>query len=95
LGVWEKMGGILGQLQTMLPNLANSKPDSEEAKPLISRQYLYESVLHMSDADIIKNQEYIRQESEALLEDAKAAQEEASPGETEEDMGGEGDDIGF
>jgi hypothetical protein len=41
LGVWEKMGGILGQLQTMLPNLANSKPDSEEAKPLISRQYLY------------------------------------------------------
>lgn len=94
LAVWEKMGGILGQLQTMLPSLANAKADSEEAKPLISRQYLYENILHMSDADILKNQQCIREECEALLEDAKAAQEEAAPEDQDEDLEG-GDDIGF
>ena len=57
--------------------------------------YKITEVCFLHGLNIIKNQEYIRQESEALLEDAKAAQEEASPGETEEDMGGGDDDIGF
>jgi hypothetical protein len=95
LGVWEKMGGILGQLQTMLPTLANAKPDSEEPKPLISKQYLYESILHMSDSDILKNQQWINQESEALLEEAKAAKDEAAPEDEDEDLEGGDDDIGF
>jgi hypothetical protein len=80
------MGGILGQLQTMLPTLANAKPDSEEPKPLISKQYLYESILHMSDSDILKNQQWINQESEALLEEAKAAKDEAAPEDEDEDL---------
>jgi hypothetical protein len=95
LAVWEKMGGIVGQLQSMLPTLANSKPDSEEPKPLFSRQYLYENVLHMSDADILKNQECIRQEQEALLEDAKAREDEAAPEDKPEDMEGDDTDVDF
>lgn len=95
LAVWEKMGGIIGQLQGMLPTLANSKPDSEEPKPLFSRQYLYENVLHMSDADILKNQECIRQEQEALLEDAKAREDEAAPEDKPEDMEGDDTDVDF
>ena len=95
LGVWEKMGGIISQLQTMLPTLANAKADSEEPKPLISKQYLYEGVLHMSDSDIIKNQECIREECEALIEAAKAAKDEAAPEDEDEDLSGEDDDIGF
>ena len=95
LGVWEKMGGILGQLQTMLPTLANAKPDSEEPKPLISKQYLYESILHMSDSDILKNQQWINQESEALLDVAKAAKDESAPEDEGEDLDGADDDIDF
>lgn len=94
LAVWEKMGGIISQLQQMLPSLANAKPDSEEAKPLISKQYLYETILHMSDSDIIKNQQYINQECEAIIEAAKAANDEAAPEDKEEDLEGD-DDIGF
>jgi hypothetical protein len=48
----------------------------------------------MSDADILKNQQCIKEECEALLEDAKAAQEEAAPEDQDEDLEG-GDDIGF
>ena len=94
LAVWEKMGGIISQLQQMLPSLANAKPDSEEAKPLISKQYLYETILHMSDSDIIKNQQYINQECEAIIDAAKAAKDEAAPEDKDEDLEGD-DDIGF
>jgi len=96
LAVWEKMGGVISTLQNMLPTLANAKADSEEPKPLISRQFLYENILHMSDRDIIKNQECIKQECESILEDAKAAKEESAPEDEEEDLSGaEDDDIGF
>lgn len=94
LAVWEKMGGILGQLQNMLPTLANSKPDSEEPKPLLSSQYLYSAILHMSDSDILNNQQWIKQESEALLEAAKAAKDESAPEDEDEDLEGD-DDIDF
>jgi hypothetical protein len=94
LGVWEKMGGILSQLQSMLPTLANSKADSDEPKALISRQYLYQSILHMSDSDILKNQQWIKEESDALLEAEKANKEESAPEDEDEDLSGD-DDVGF
>jgi hypothetical protein len=95
LAVWEKMGGLLSQLQSMLPSLSNSKPDSEEPKPLISKQYLYSSILGMSDSDILKNQQWINQESQAMLDAAKAAKDEAAPEDEDEDLSGDDDDIGF
>lgn len=95
IAVWEKMGGLLSQLQTMLPSLANAKADSEEPKPLISKQYMYSSILNMSDSDILKNQQWIQEESEALLDAAKAAKDEAAPEDEDEDLSGEDDDIGF
>lgn len=94
VALWEKMGGVVGQFQSMLPTLANSKPDSEEPKPLFSRQYLYEGILHMTDSDIIKNQDCIKEESEAILEAAKASSDESAPADKEEDLEGD-DEIGF
>lgn len=93
LSMWEKMGGIVGQLQSMLPTLGNCKPDSEESKPLFSRQYLYEGILGMSDSEILKNQECIKEESEAILEAAKASEDEAAPEDKPEET--EGEDIDF
>ena len=49
----------------------------------------------MSDADILKNQECIRQEQEALLEDAKAKEDEAAPEDKPEDMEGDETDVDF
>lgn len=95
LAVWEKMGGVVSQLQSLLPTLATAKPDNEELGPLFSRQYLYESILGMSDRDILKNQECIKQECEALIENSKAHEEEAEPEDKEEDLEGGDDDIGF
>lgn len=73
LGVWEKMSGILGQLQTMLPNLGNSRPDSEEPHPLISRRFLYEKILHMNDADIQMNERSLEEEKNRILTTAEEA----------------------
>ena len=95
IAVWEKMGGLLSQLQTMLPSLANAKADSEEPKPLISKQYMYSSILNMSDSDILKNQQWIQEECDALLDAANAAKDEAAPEDEDEDLSGEDDDIGF
>lgn len=97
LAVWDKIGGLVGQLATMLPTLANSKPDTEEPNPLFSRQFLYEDVLGMTDRDILKNQECIRQEQQALLDEAKAKKDEAAPEEEQEDLeGGESsEDLDF
>lgn len=93
LAIWDKMGGLVGQLQSMLPTLANSKPDSEEPKPLFSKQFLYEYVLGMSDRDILKNQEWLRQEQEAILEAAKTNKEEAAPEDQDEDLDGDDTDM--
>lgn len=72
LSTWEKVSGILGQLQTMMPNLGNSRPDSEEPKPIISRRFLYEKILHMSDSDISLNETYLEEEKANILEMAEA-----------------------
>ena len=83
----EKIGGIIGSFAQYMPTLANSKPDSEDQRPLFSREYLYKKLLSMSTADIKDNEDTIQTEMKALTDKAseKTTEGGAKPEEADND----------
>lgn len=90
LALAEKRGGVLGAFATFLPSLANSKADSDEPRPLFSRQFFMEDLIGLSSEKRIKNDKLIEQEMNELIEKANAIKEEG--GDSDEEGG---DDLGF
>lgn len=86
LSMAEKRGTSVGAFSQFLPTLSNSKPDSEEQKPLFSRQFFLEHILGFTQEERIKNDKMIKNESEKLLRESQAAQDEGGE-EDEDEMG--------
>lgn len=86
----EKRGGVLGAIAQYLPTLANSKPDSEEMPPMISKQFAMEKWLGMTTDEILLNDKMLEREKQNILDAAAAVKEEG--GETADE---EADDMEF
>lgn len=85
MAIAEKGAGILASIVTMFPSRGNTKDDSDEMPPILSKQYAMEKFLGMSTEDQLLNDEMIAREVAEIKSARDAIKEEG--GDTESDDG--------
>lgn len=80
----EKAVGVLGGLTTMMPTRTNIKADSDEAPPLLSKQYVFQKYLGWSSEDMLLNDAMLKRETAEIKKEQDAIKDEGGDSESDE-----------